>query len=214
MFSKNLLALLSVFLGLRTGKDIRFNTICRGATMKKIYGLLVLVVCGCATMNTYNYPESYKEYYYTFTKDHTTTTSVGSEMMLWGEKGTEVKPLIGEYVSYDYSNSLSYAGIAGNVLRIYYREYSNDYARPAFIQELTYTLAKDSIICFRDNRIGILEANNRNISFIVFDSPAFKHKSGTRISFTPDTPDKKYNPTYSDTSTDIFRPGSGSRKKQ
>ncbi len=59
-----------------------------------------------------------------------------------------------------------YQGAAGGVLRLLYREYSNDMARPAFSQELTYDLGElPMVVAVKGARIEVLEAGNAGIRY-------------------------------------------------
>jgi hypothetical protein len=147
------------------------------------------MVCGCATFTNY--------VTYDFEKDKTKTTSVGAEMITWSDI-TRVKG--GEVTTKEFTRSLTYSGKQGSTIRILYREYSNDYARPAFNQELTYDLTDNSIITFRNVRIGVIEANSSGITFMVLQHPYFAYVSGQPI--TPNDPSK-----------DIFKKGSGTPYK-
>jgi hypothetical protein len=70
-----------------------------------------------------------------------------------------------------FKEELVYAGRAGNIIRIAYKEFKGSesfyLARPAFFQELTYDLASSNLIVFRVYRIRIMNANNESISFVV-----------------------------------------------
>lgn len=69
-----------------------------------------------------------------------------------------------------YTNyEILYSGVSGDVLRLRYREYSSDdLAREAYFQDLTYSMS-DRIIQFRTIEVEVLEANNRKIRYIVKD---------------------------------------------
>ena len=62
---------------------------------------------------------------------------------------------------------LLYQGISGNVVSLLYREYIDDLARPAFQQDLSYTLAPEGAtdVSFRGTRIRILSADNNRIRY-------------------------------------------------
>jgi hypothetical protein len=60
-----------------------------------------------------------------------------------------------------------YNGRVGTALKFIYREYVDDYARPAFSQDLQYDLAESKIIGFRGLRIEVLSATNTNIEYKV-----------------------------------------------
>lgn len=62
-----------------------------------------------------------------------------------------------------------YSGMSGQSVRAVYREFAGDFIRPAFSQELEYSLAADSVIAYRSIRIRVIEANNREIRFQVLD---------------------------------------------
>lgn len=62
-----------------------------------------------------------------------------------------------------------YQGAAAGVLRLLYREYFADLARPAFSQELVYDLAEGYPleVVFKELDITVLEAGNRELSYVV-----------------------------------------------
>jgi hypothetical protein len=64
---------------------------------------------------------------------------------------------------------LLYEGVAAGVLRLSYREYSDNLARPAFMQELTYTLEAGGAtdVVFRGARLRVESASNEGISYEV-----------------------------------------------
>lgn len=64
---------------------------------------------------------------------------------------------------------LVYQGAGGGILRLMYREYKNDMARPAFSQELTYDLATEGVtlVSFQDSRIEVRSAGNSGIEYTV-----------------------------------------------
>jgi hypothetical protein len=68
-----------------------------------------------------------------------------------------------------FAAELIYTGITGKTVRITYREFIDDMARPAFFQDLTYELTESNIIMFRSIRIKVLETTNSYIRFIVED---------------------------------------------
>lgn len=65
---------------------------------------------------------------------------------------------------------LVYQGAGGGVLRIGYREFVDDMARPAFSQELTYDLNPNgpTEIAFQGLRIEVVKAGNLKIDYRVF----------------------------------------------
>ncbi len=51
----------------------------------------------------------------------------------------------------------------------YYREYSGDFARPAFYQDLVFDLSDSKIVGFRSARIEIIEATNTEVTYRVLE---------------------------------------------
>ncbi|MEO6196161.1 MAG: hypothetical protein ABIS20_24330 [Thermoanaerobaculia bacterium] len=70
-------------------------------------------------------------------------------------------------VGHGYRYELLYEGISGNVVAILYREYVNDLARPAFQQDLHYTLEASgpTEVSFRGARIRIYSADNNALKY-------------------------------------------------
>jgi len=66
-----------------------------------------------------------------------------------------------------FKEELIYTGRSDNIINVSYREYKQNFARPAFYQELHYDLGKSNIIVFRNYRIKVLDANNEQITFKV-----------------------------------------------
>lgn len=63
---------------------------------------------------------------------------------------------------------LLYEGISGNVVNITYREFAENMIRPAFQQDLKYTLARpDEEVSFRGARIVVHSATNSKIDYTV-----------------------------------------------
>ncbi|WP_452218334.1 hypothetical protein [Lacinutrix undariae] len=68
-----------------------------------------------------------------------------------------------------FKQEFIYNGRVGNALKFIYREYVNDYARPAFTQDLQYDLSESETIGFRGLRIKIIKASNIKIEYIVLN---------------------------------------------
>lgn len=66
-----------------------------------------------------------------------------------------------------FKYELIYQGLDGNVVRTAYREYTENLARPAFSQDLSYTLEPNgsSSVRFRNASLTIHSANNNEISY-------------------------------------------------
>jgi hypothetical protein len=71
-----------------------------------------------------------------------------------------------------YRRDLLYQGISGAVIKLGYREYLDNLARPAFEQEVTYTLEAGGAteVAFRGARLRIFGASNTAISYEVLSS--------------------------------------------
>lgn len=68
-----------------------------------------------------------------------------------------------------FKQEFIYNGRIGNALKFIYREYINDYSRPAFTQDLQYDLSESEIIGFRGLRIQIIDASNTKIKYKVLN---------------------------------------------
>src|SRR6185436_3074973 len=68
-----------------------------------------------------------------------------------------------------FRQELLYQGVAGSSLSISYREFSDNFARPAFQQDLQYTLAPsgETEIAFKGARITVLSATNTALQYKV-----------------------------------------------
>jgi hypothetical protein len=67
-----------------------------------------------------------------------------------------------------FKYELIYQGIDESVARIAYREYSDNLARPAYRQDLSYTLEdRDTQVKFRDVSLTIHNADNNEIDYTV-----------------------------------------------
>ena len=62
-----------------------------------------------------------------------------------------------------------YQGKVGNKIKVSFREFTNDMARPAFTQDIEYELEpnKSTIIGFKGLRINVIKATNLNITYSV-----------------------------------------------
>lgn len=66
-----------------------------------------------------------------------------------------------------------YNGKSKDTIKMLYREYKDDMARPAFFQDLSYDLLESKIIGFRGTLIEILEATNSSITYKVIKKNLF-----------------------------------------
>ncbi|MDZ7694309.1 MAG: hypothetical protein U5K69_24840 [Balneolaceae bacterium] len=64
---------------------------------------------------------------------------------------------------------LVYQGRTGNTIKVLYREYNNDIARPAFTQVVEYDLDENGkgMIAFKGARIEVLEASSTEVKYQV-----------------------------------------------
>lgn len=74
------------------------------------------------------------------------------------------------YQKDSFRKELIYNGKSKDSIKLLYREFNDDMARPAFSQELSYDLAESKTIGFRKMKIEIIEATNSYIKFIVRSS--------------------------------------------
>ena len=68
-----------------------------------------------------------------------------------------------------FKAELIYGGTRNNVVRMTYREFADNFARPAFTQDLEFDLGETDVITFRSIRIQVLEAGNQGIRYRVLD---------------------------------------------
>ena len=68
------------------------------------------------------------------------------------------------YVNPSFSQELLYNGRNKDSIKLLYREFQNDMARPAFSQELTYEVDA-KMVGFRSARIEVIEATNTSITY-------------------------------------------------
>ena len=64
---------------------------------------------------------------------------------------------------------LLYEGLSGDTIRVVYREYIDNFARPAFFQEVTYNLNKEgpTELRFKGVKMRILKADNNGIQYVI-----------------------------------------------
>ena len=68
-----------------------------------------------------------------------------------------------------FKKDLVYQGMQADTLRISYREYVDDMARPAFAQDLTYNIEEGgpTIVVFQNVRMEVLSADNSGVRYRV-----------------------------------------------
>ena len=66
-----------------------------------------------------------------------------------------------------FRQELIYTGKAGSIIKITYKEYKCDLARPSFFQDLTYDLSQSSTVVFKNFKLNIVKADNEVVTFTV-----------------------------------------------
>lgn len=72
-----------------------------------------------------------------------------------------------EFAKPSVTKEIIYNGKTPTNIKLLYREYVDDYARPAFYQDLVYDLAESQTIGFKGIKIKVIEATNSGITFSV-----------------------------------------------
>lgn len=67
----------------------------------------------------------------------------------------------------NFKRELLYNGKSGTTIRLSYREFVRDLARPAFTQDLSYDIGTDRIIGFKGARFEVIDASNTAIHYKV-----------------------------------------------
>ncbi len=71
------------------------------------------------------------------------------------------------YSEDSFQQTLIYSGKIGNKINVGYRETSNNYARPAFNNDVEYDLAESNMIGYKGAQLKIIEATNQHIKYEV-----------------------------------------------
>jgi hypothetical protein len=137
-------------------------------TKTALFLFFCLCFSNCGLDNSYYLSRNYE-------KDLTITQTIGSPMI---QTTLEFKNNVYGNTRERGQSELIYSGKSGTVIKIVYREFSNDMARPAFTQELQYDLNESKIIKFRKTTIEIIQATNQEITFKVLEAPNLKYKQG------------------------------------
>lgn len=72
-----------------------------------------------------------------------------------------------KYGDNSLKRELVYSGVSQGTITLLYREFKNDFARPAFSQELRYDLKEGDEIGYKGARFKVKRANNLGIKFSV-----------------------------------------------
>ena len=65
----------------------------------------------------------------------------------------------------NFQQTLIYSGRVGSKIKISYREFSNNYARPAFNNDVEYDLSDSNIIGYKGSKLEIIEATNEYVKY-------------------------------------------------
>ena len=107
----------------------------------------------------------------------TIQASIGDEMLEISRirKADETMQVLqafsGDQVEQDYHFrvALTYTGRSDSVVKVSYREYAGDLARPAYSLELEYDMDESRFMNFRSLEMEVIEATNTSITFVVVD---------------------------------------------
>jgi hypothetical protein len=69
-----------------------------------------------------------------------------------------------------FRKSLIYTGKEQNVIKVSYREFSGNFARPVYTVDVTYDLNESNIIAFQSAKLRIVEATNTSITYEVISN--------------------------------------------
>ena len=69
-----------------------------------------------------------------------------------------------------FQQTLIYSGKLGNKIKIGYREFSNNQARPAFNNDVEYDLSESAVIGYKGARLEIVGATNETIKYRVIQN--------------------------------------------
>lgn len=69
-----------------------------------------------------------------------------------------------------FQQTLLYSGRVGQKIKIGYREFSNNQARPAFNNDVEYDLSESTTIGYKGARIEVIEATNQHIKYKVIQN--------------------------------------------
>lgn len=81
----------------------------------------------------------------------------------------EVRDAVAPSSTGNFKQTITYLGVNGDTLRLSYREFLNDLARPAFTEELTFPLGKTypQPVAFKDTKLIVLGIDGAGIRYRV-----------------------------------------------
>ena len=97
------------------------------------------------------------------------TTALGMPIIQYTEKNSWANPqkVAGFTGPGRFMQELVYTGRSGNTIKLIYREFVNDMARPSFYTDLQYDLSQSKIIVYKQYRIQVFDATNEAITYSV-----------------------------------------------
>jgi hypothetical protein len=105
---------------------------------------------------------------YNFKRDEELTANVGADMWVV----TRVRQNDADNTNHvEWAKTLTYLGKQGNIIRVCYREYSEDTERPTLTHELVYDLSDGPDMMCQDMQMRVTEATNSFIKFAVLKRP-------------------------------------------
>ncbi|NDW20007.1 hypothetical protein [Alteromonas hispanica] len=69
-----------------------------------------------------------------------------------------------------FQQTLIYSGKSGEVIQLGYREFSNNIARPAFNNDVSYDLSESRVVGYKGVRLEIINATNEYIEYKVISN--------------------------------------------
>lgn len=103
----------------------------------------------------------------TYVRGFFTTTSCSNSF----KPAPDVKPTrVVDVDAPNFRQELIYNGRSGETVKFLYREFSGEYARPPFSQDVQYDLKDGKMIGFKGARIEIVDASNTRLSYRVLSS--------------------------------------------
>jgi len=77
------------------------------------------------------------------------------------------RPVVSEN---NFQQTLIYSGRIDGKVRVSYREFSGNIARPAFSNDAEYDLERSDIIAYKGARIKVIDADNEKIEYVVLSN--------------------------------------------
>ncbi len=79
----------------------------------------------------------------------------------------EQKLLAGTLRKNSFQQTLLYNGRIGNRITLAYREFSDNFARPAFSNTVEYDLSESSVVGYKGARLEVIKATNTELTYRV-----------------------------------------------